>query len=79
MTVVNKRNALLAGALVLFFVMVLGSILAAQWPAGSLGTTNNNDLSDLVFNDYGVVVLIVGIVLFVSMLGGVYLAQEEDR
>jgi NADH:ubiquinone oxidoreductase subunit 6 (subunit J) len=78
-TAVNKRNAILAGTLVLFLVMVLGSILAAQWPAGTLGSTSNNDLADLLFNDYGVVVLIVGIVLFVSMLGGVYLAQEEDR
>ena len=75
----NKRNALLAGTLVLFLVMVLGSILAAQWPAGTLGSTSNNDLASLLFNDYGIVVLIVGIVLFVSMLGGVYLAQEEDR
>jgi len=76
---VNRRNALLAGTLVLFLVIILGSILAAQWPAGTLSSTNNNDLSSLLFNEYGIVVLIVGIVLFVSMLGGVYLAQEEDR
>jgi len=76
---VNKRNALLAGTLLLFLVIILGSILAAQWPAGTLGLTNSNDLAALLFNEYGVVVLIVGIVLFVSMLGGVYLAQEEDR
>ncbi len=75
----NRRNALLAGTLVLFLVIILGSILAAQWPAGTLSSTNNNDLSSLLFNEYGIVVLIVGIVLFVSMLGGVYLAQEEDR
>ncbi len=75
----NKRNVLLAGTLLLFLIMILGSILAAQWPAGTLTSTNNNDLADLLFNDYGIVVLIVGIVLFVSMLGGVYLAQEEDR
>ena len=75
----NKRNALLGGTLLLFLVIILGSMLAAQWPAGNLGSTNTTDLSDLLFNEYGIVVMIVGIVLFVSMLGGVYLAQEEDK
>jgi NADH:ubiquinone oxidoreductase subunit 6 (subunit J) len=76
---VNKRDALLACTLVLFLVVVLGSILAAQWPAGSLSSTDTNQLSDLVFNEYGLAVLVIGIVLFVSMLGGVFLAQEEEK
>ncbi len=75
----NKRDALLACTLVLFLVVVLGSILAAQWPAGSLSSTDTNQLSDLVFNEYGLAVLVIGIVLFVSMLGGVFLAQEEEK
>lgn len=75
----NRRNALLACTLVLFLAVILGSILAAQWPAGSLSSTDTNELSDMVFNEFGLVVLIVGIVLFVSLLGGVFLVQEEDR
>lgn len=75
----NKRDALLACTLVLFLVVVLGSILVAQWPAGSLSSTDTNQLSDQVFNEYGLAVLVIGIVLFVSMLGGVFLAQEEEK
>lgn len=75
----NKRNIYVGIALAAFLIVVVGSLLTAQWPAGSLTNTNNNDLSNLLFNEYGLAVLVVGIVLFVSMLGGVFIAQEENE
>lgn len=75
----NKRNVLIGITLVAFLVLVIGSLMAAQWPAGSLIETDNNELSSILFNEYGLAVLIVGIVLFVSMLGGVFIAQEENE
>jgi len=75
----NKRNVFVGIAAVLFLIVVVGSILATQWPAGSLGTTSNQDFGNAIFNEYGFAVLIVGITLFVSMLGGVYIAQEEKE
>jgi NADH:ubiquinone oxidoreductase subunit 6 (subunit J) len=73
----NKRNVFVGITLVAFLVVVMGALLTAQWPAGSLVDTNNDDLSSMIFNEYGLAVLVVGIVLFVSMLGGVFIAQEE--
>lgn len=75
----NKTKAFIGVAAVLFLVVVLGSILLSQWPAGSLHSTDNHALGNAIFNDYGLAILIVGVTLFVSMLGGVYIAQEEKE
>jgi len=75
----NKRNVYVGITLVAFLVIVVGTVLTAQWPAGSLTMTNNDELRSLLFNEYGLAVLIVGFVLFVSMLGGVFIAQEENE
>lgn len=75
----NKRNVYVGITLVAFLVLVVGTLLTTQWPAGSLTMTNNNELSSILFNEYGLAVLVVGIVLFVSMLGGVFIAQEENE
>lgn len=75
----NKRNVYIGITLAMFLVVVVGALLTAQWPAGSLTSTNNNDLSSAIFNEYGLAVFVVGIVLFVSMLGGVFIAQEEEE
>lgn len=75
----NKRDVFVGITLGVFLIVVVGALLTAQWPAGSLTMTNNNDLSNTIFNDYGLAVFVVGIVLFVSMLGGVFIAQEEKE
>jgi NADH:ubiquinone oxidoreductase subunit 6 (subunit J) len=75
----NKRNVFVGVAAVLFLAVVLGTILLSQWPAGSLHATDNYELGNAIFNDYGLAILIVGVTLFVSMLGGVYIAQEEKE
>jgi NADH:ubiquinone oxidoreductase subunit 6 (subunit J) len=75
----NKRRVFVGVAAVLFLAVVLGSILLSQWPAGSLHSTDNQALGDAIFNEYGLAILVVGVTLFVSMLGGVYIAQEEEE
>lgn len=75
----NKRKIFVGVAAVLFLAVVLGSILLSQWPAGSLHATDNQAFGNAIFNDYGLAILVVGITLFVSMLGGVYIAQEENE
>lgn len=75
----NKRDVFVGITLGVFLIVVVGALLTAQWPAGSLTMTNNNDLSNTIFNGYGLAVFVVGIVLFVSMLGGVFIAQEEKE
>ena len=36
-------------------------------------------IGNLLFTEWGVVVLVLGLVLFAAMLGGVYIAQEDDE
>ena len=71
-------------------VMVLVGILFLSvllWPilTGDLSTgytqqnTDTYELGKLIFDNYGLALIGVGIVLFVSMLGGVYLAKEEEE
>ena len=75
----NRREAFLVATLVAFLVVMVGCVLATSWAPGELTQTNTKDLSFMLFNEYGLAVVIVGIVLFVSMLGGIYIAQEEKE
>jgi NADH:ubiquinone oxidoreductase subunit 6 (subunit J) len=75
----NKRNLLVGIAAALFLVVVVVSVLITAWPAGFMHPTNNTLFSQTIFNDYGLIILVVGLTLFVSMLGGVYIAQEEKE
>jgi NADH:ubiquinone oxidoreductase subunit 6 (subunit J) len=36
-------------------------------------------IGNLLFTEYGIVVIMLGFVLFAAMLGGVYIAQEDDE
>lgn len=75
----NKRKTFIAVTALLFFAVVVGSVLATQWPAGEPADTDNEELGVTLFDTYGIVVAMVGIVLFVSLLGGVFIAQEEEE
>ncbi|KQM12337.1 hypothetical protein AOA80_02765 [Methanomassiliicoccales archaeon RumEn M1] len=75
----NKRKVAIGVTALLFFAVVLGSVLMTQWPAGELADTDNAELGITLFETYGIAVLMVGFVLFVALLGGVFIAQEEER
>ena len=34
---------------------------------------------EAVFNDYGIAVVMLGLLLFSAMIGGVFIAQEEEE
>lgn len=66
-------------AIIGLFVLMLGAILAAQWPSSSIQTISNQVFGTTMFTTYGFTFIVVGLVMFVSMMGGVFLAQEEDN
>jgi NADH:ubiquinone oxidoreductase subunit 6 (subunit J) len=35
-------------------------------------------ISSIIFEQWGVLVIVLGLVLFAAMLGGVFIAQEDD-
>jgi len=77
----NTYKALAALALALIFV---GAVMSVDWPEGGLDDTTSEDVGRTMFGDtdsggYGLVVLLIGVLLLVAMLGGVFLAKEEVR
>lgn len=74
------RKARLGVILALFLALIFGTLVFAPWPGNlSIHEISGQDLGVSLFENYGVAFLIVGVVLFVSMLGGVFLAQEEKE
>ncbi len=57
-------------------LIVLGSIITVQW-AGTYTQFTSKDLGMAIFETWGPTLIIVGLLMFASMLGGVYIAQED--
>lgn len=77
---VTQKYARLGLIAAFFLLLLLGVLLTADWPGGwGVTETPAQDIGVTLFEDYGIAVLIVGVVLFVSMMGGVFLAQEEKE
>jgi NADH:ubiquinone oxidoreductase subunit 6 (subunit J) len=74
---VNTKRALVAllACLALFFV-ILGTILTVTWQ-GELNQIPTNVVGIAVFHTWGPTLILVGVLMFASMLGGVFIAQED--
>lgn len=65
---------------VLFLAVLLHPIITGDLsPEFIQEDTDTYELGQLMFDNYGLALIGVGLVLFVSMLGGVYLAKEEEE
>jgi len=66
--------------------MIVGAILMVDWPTGGsfdeTNQTSDNVAMKLFGTDvdqgYGLLVFLTGVLLLVAMLGGVFLAKEEE-
>jgi NADH:ubiquinone oxidoreductase subunit 6 (subunit J) len=66
---------------------LLGVILYTVYEWMGLGETGvynimtdaTKQIGNLLFTEWGAVVLVFGLVLFAAMMGGVFIAQEEDE
>lgn len=75
----NSDQVRTASALVSSFaigIIILGSILTLTWGTQPV-PTDSKDLGDAVFNFFGPTLIVLGVLLFAAMLGGVFIAQEE--
>lgn len=75
-------GGVLAGVLgaLLFSALVTADYGSPQEPASS----TNEGLARALFGEgelggYGLVFVLIGVLLFVSLLGGIFLAKEEER
>jgi len=76
---VNTKKAIVAflACLALFFVIV-GTILTVTWP-GELSQVPTSDVGTAIFHTWGPTLILVGVLMFASMLGGVFIAQEDEK
>ncbi len=79
-----------AAALILAIALgalLLGTAATVDWDAGETihgipfdpaeGEMSPGDLNHALFEEYGAVVIVMGVLMFAAILGGVYLAKED--
>lgn len=74
-------------AIVAMALLIVGAIMMVDWPKGGFDETNqtsNADVAKTLFGTdaeqgYGLLVFLTGVLLLIAMLGGVFLAKEEEE
>jgi len=71
-------------AIIVLAILFIVTIYQVDWPNGAMDDTTNEDVGQTLFgtsNDvgYGLIVLLIGLLLLVALLGGVFLAKEEKE
>ncbi len=78
-----RRGDVLKGAfLVLLALLLVLAVTGVDWPDGDMDAISNDDVSRAMLGDewtsgYSLVVFMIGLLLLVAILGGVFLAKEE--
>ena len=73
----KKTIVTLLACLALFFV-IIGTILTVTWQ-GELHQVPTSDVGAAIFQTWGPTLILVGVLMFASMLGGVFIAQEDEK
>ncbi len=65
-------------------LLFMGAVQSVDWPDGEVDQTSSEDVGRTLFGDsnatgYGLVMFLIGLLLLVAMLGGVFLAKEEKE
>ncbi|UCE81170.1 MAG: hypothetical protein JSV94_01715 [Methanobacteriota archaeon] len=79
-----RQSALKLASIGLLALLLVLAVTDASWPEGDMDQVSNEDIGNTLFGvsgaeGYGLVVFLVGLLLLVAMLGGVFLAKEEDE
>ncbi|TFG56622.1 MAG: hypothetical protein E4H30_03575 [Methanomassiliicoccus sp.] len=63
----------------LLIELMMYSVFSVEW--GDVGSTlfNTVQIGEMLFNEFGVAVLMVGLLLLSAILGGVFIAQEDEE
>jgi NADH:ubiquinone oxidoreductase subunit 6 (subunit J) len=59
--------------------VVLYSLLSVTWPTGSIHSFTTQQFGLDLFNNYAFTVILLGLTLFGAMIGGVFIAKEDDE
>jgi NADH:ubiquinone oxidoreductase subunit 6 (subunit J) len=69
-------KTILAGVLLAFVIV---SLLNVTWPTGPVAQYTTAEFGTILFGTYGIVIVVLGMLLFAAMIAGVFIAQEEDQ
>lgn len=72
---IRKTVVAILACSALFFV-IIGTILTVTWQ-GELHQVPTSDVGTAIFHTWGPTLILVGVLMFASMLGGVFIAQED--
>ncbi len=72
------RTASAIVSVVALCFIILGSVLAMTWE-GELAPTTSEELGEAIFSLFGPTLIVLGVLMFAAMLGGVFIAQEEKE
>jgi NADH:ubiquinone oxidoreductase subunit 6 (subunit J) len=76
---VNRQKVASIVSIAALLVIVLGSLLVVNWHAGDISQIGTEKVASALFDDYGIAFLVIGLVMFTAMLGGVFLAKEDEK
>ncbi|OPX60153.1 MAG: hypothetical protein A4E29_01152 [Methanomassiliicoccales archaeon PtaB.Bin134] len=76
----DSTQAIVAKILIvgLLLEVLLYSVFSMEW--GDIGNLvlTTAQVGEVLFNEYGVAVLMLGLLLLSAIMGGVFIAQEDD-
>jgi NADH:ubiquinone oxidoreductase subunit 6 (subunit J) len=73
----NPIGKVILAAVLLVFLGA--SILTVTWPNSSVAQFTSSQFGTILFEQYGIVVVVLGLLLFASTIAGVFIAQEEEQ
>jgi len=76
---VNRKNLAAALAVGVLLVIMIGSISEDSWGLEEINEIPFQDLASLTFEQFGVVLLVLSLLMFGSIIGGIYLAKEDTE
>ena len=76
----DSTQAIVAKILIvgLLLEILLYSIFSLEWGDISNVVITTAQVGEVLFNNYGVAVLMLGLLLLSAIMGGVFIAQEDD-
>ena len=75
----NRQHYIAAMSVLSLSMVLIGSLMITVWPPGELTQIGLDELGGATFEVFGLTFLMVGLVMFTAMLGGVFIAKEEEE
>lgn|GEM_PF-3873685 len=72
----NYKSLATGISIIALLLVILGSIITVTWP-GEMTQFTTTGLAQLLFDNWGPTLIVLGAVLFSAMIGAVYIAQED--